>query len=410
MSTDREIPAEDPVDHIETDREELRVEVRPTDSRTPTYAAWLLGRLCNEMRFRCEIAWLLHNDSDPNRTTETWVAMSALVQEIFPSREAASDALFFVDRAMGAWEQSFTSEWHAEAITGARQLLRNVRVNGGDLPSNQSEVEYLANVASSVTRTFDSLYSELVSSLPQLAAEACSLGYIADQLIHPPFHQRAVGFRPHSAVIEVSRGNGRRRRNRWRMFPEVEQPVDLRLPRQEPERWPDSQWRLQIQFALGNFCRESGVDSTMPDSDWQPQTPPGDILDALQAVVTSPTATSTDRLTGVVLTTVGRQYAQTFQLTINQNRRTITGNEQSRSTRLSERRWRLFVHLLNQQSQPVSADWLRQNWQLFSPTHKKEITLPTVYSAISDLNSVLTDCGVKVHMDQGGYVIKEIES
>ena len=262
------------------DRNALRIEVIPSAEITPIQAAWMMGRLCNELHFRLQRAWLFFPVDEPERTRQIWVDLAALIARIVDDFQAVSQTRTTIDRVRANWDSCNQSEWHSDENFQAIVTLGLYLDKGEPLPDGFGEVDYLADLSTRAATTVNELELHFRKVLSEPERLAFQLGRIADQLIHPLLSSRV--FRIQGTLdtpVQLSgswdcgdTSSGIRNERHWR---------DLRLPDQLRVPWPDSEWLREIEHIYARFCRCADQQATGLVASWTPATPAAHMLDAL---------------------------------------------------------------------------------------------------------------------------------
>lgn len=423
---------------LEDDRDALRVEITPGRYVTASKAAWLLGRLCNEQRFRFQSAWIECRDSEPARTLEVWVDMRELVAQVQDNSEAVFQLTGAIDAARTSWESGFDSEWHNEEVVEANEMVRRYRFEHSDLPHNLQEVDYLDHISSNAVTILKHLHHRLFQHFAEPLQRAFELGQIADQLIHPNLNSHIFRFECDPSPAIEQRGSSASAAGSLNV-PATEQPgssasdtgslnfpaphwnvgtVDsyartndahryLRLPNQLSGPWPNAEWLREAQHKYASFCQCTNQRVTRAGAHWTSEIPISDRLDFLEACIDA--AEPDDRVESNVnasansLTKRGERSARSLGLTLNSSRMEIQTAD-TIASRLPPQGFRLLVYFLNRYPDTTSTTTLCENWSLVSPQRKSIISANSVHAAISQLNSALERTGLRI-ISENGYRI-----
>ncbi|MCA9120192.1 MAG: hypothetical protein H6822_24075 [Planctomycetaceae bacterium] len=399
MSSGGNAPETNRCCYAEGDREALRVEFDPRGSRTQLEAAWLIGRLCNELRFRCQDAWLSFVDREPIRTAETWANLSLLVSDALPL-DNVDAMLREIQELRNIWDRRFRCEDHSEELGRDNDSLKLHLYAGIDLPQGLTTIEFLIQATSIPTEIADSLHTMFLRGFPAVLSLTCQLGYLADQVIHPPYNLRAVQLR-RNAPIESEL---------WTATSEAS-PVWIIDRQLEPNAsWPDAEWETQIIHVHTRLFRSLGLSPPSLPARMSRATS-ADILDEfLTHIQDADVQDTVDAQPEVAesnssrLSRRGERKCRQLGITIDSQRMVVT--RAYCDADLAPRLFRLFLFFLNRPEEAVTTHWLAENWILFSqnsPTCRPA----SVHSAIGALNSELAELQVEIRSEGAGYILDD---
>lgn len=204
-------------------------------------AAWELGQLLNELRFRLQQNCLGLGDGH-----------NAHIPDVFPRirlqfRELASPRNFNdvdgkVNQAFSDWENTAGSTALAGAVARGFDVYRNGSQRGGRLPNGASELRFVEELTRQLSFIASSLEDHAVQLIKGDAHDsvywAFELGKTADQIEYPPLHERAFD------VSENIQG-GRE---------------DPPFVLETKSSWPDDKWKSDIEFIARKFSESVGVE------------------------------------------------------------------------------------------------------------------------------------------------------
>ena len=388
MSTDR---PEQSLGPLEPDRLTLRVRVRPYTKSSPIQAAWDLGRICNEMRFRFQTAWIRYSDDDPPRTIQLWTDAAALIRRIMGVQKL--DAIETLERARRTWEQTFGNMWHCEDILEAEMCLKRYLHENEPLPVGANEIDFLMSICQHITKNMKQLGIDLLTAFPPSIRSAFCLGQIADELIHPPLCSR---------VVRVVRATGTFRG--WQESLAIRAHTQERVllaPNQITQPWPDANWRRAVAHQHAEFCDSTGAEKDPNIFGWNDETALIRILDDLAACVDDIDVSTNQAST---LTRRGLRNSRELGLTLDVSGKRLRSARCGTEAKLAPRLCSLLIHYLNRGDVPTPAQWLSKNWGLFVP-NRPTLEVDSVRTTISQLNELLKNHGVTISPGEGGYTI-----
>ena len=233
---------------LEEDRATLRVEITRAQV-DPLEAAWLLGRVLNELQFRLKLAWICFDIGDPAWIQAAWSDINYLVEQLDEEFSLVTTIRDGVEDSRSGWESAFQSEWHSEAIEDAIEMYGRRGIEGGGYPNHLSYMQFLDEISSLPDQIVTPLIQQLKASLPPDKRKALELGQLADQLIHPPLWERILDWTPRPENLETS----------WEELPPPIEPSRLPLPNGLTGPWPDARWRHEAQRALSLFVQAFSI-------------------------------------------------------------------------------------------------------------------------------------------------------
>lgn len=416
MSTDG---SNERLHRVEDDRRSLRVEILPTDEQTALQAAWLLGRLCNEMKFRFQSAWILFRDHEPIRTVTIWADLPVLVERTLIDVNAAWSVTETLRNTRTSWEQAFQSEWHSEELENANRTLRGYLMDGESLPNAVGEIDFVQFVSRYPADLWDEFSSRFMAASPEELRVTFQLGQIADQLIHPPFNPRAIHIdrdEPSLGTVasRATDANGDRASAHWNQSTLSISNWALRVPQQRSGVWPDAEWHRALHHAWARYCHLTLQEVTPLPTTWSPATTAAAILDRLEMDIHDTEleerrVVESDGEGPIVdaLSSRGERVRRRLQLTVDMTGRTVSRMELESPVPLPPRLFRLFIYFLNQGDVQTTASWIGENWMLFSP-RGNAISVDSVYAAIHQLDSSLEHLGLEARLVTTGYRLQEV--
>jgi len=382
----------------EQDRLALRVEIDPNRIQPPLIAAWELGRLCNEMRFRFEFAWIRYCDNEPDRTAQLWADTAALIRRT--EIDSQSRCLAAYEYVMNRWRQMFCSQWHSETILEAVACLNRHRYDGEDLPISGNEVDYLKSISRPATDLMQPFMNIVSSALLPNLKSTFRLGLFADELIHPPLCSSVVQIvRPTATLPEVS----------WSSTRSEDQCSHLPVPNHILQPWPSQGWMRSFELQYPEFLKEqNGLPRSAPFR-WNERTELSRILDDVTASVEHMAVEHVDTDTGNDVTNRliprGVRMLNGLGLSLDLSNSQLHSRTNEQSERLSPRHCNLLVFLLNRADTPTTTAWFSANWGLFVP-RSSTLSEDSVRTAISQLNDILRGHGAVISSGSSGYSIQ----
>jgi hypothetical protein len=402
MSSGRNNTDDDRRSEIESDREALRVELAPQRERTQLEAAWLIGRLCNELRFQCQDAWLAFRDREPTRTARIWADLSLLVNDALPLGDVNAVTVELQD-IRNLWDRRFQSEDHSEELGHDNEVLREHFDNGVDLPHGILSVDFISRAATVPAEIVSFLHTMLPRNFSEPLHWAFRLGCQADQVIHPPCNRRAVRIR-HIESTESPQ---------WQLA-SGPRPVWV-IDRQWDvlESWPDAEWEQQVVYEHARLLCSLGIEPAPLTRELR-RVSSAEILDELSIHIHDAELLSeTDAQQEVPDTTLagftrrGERTCRSLELTIDRQRNEVTRTGIGSVSTLAPRLLRLLLHFLNRPDENTTTQWLAENWNRFSP-RSQTCRLPSVHAAIGSLNTELQELLVEITSESSGYILSDL--
>lgn len=400
MCSGRNNTDDDSRSEVERDREALRVEVTPQRDRTQIEAAWLIGRLCNELRFRCQGSWLAFSDREPTRTARIWADLSLLASDALPLGDVDEVAVELQD-FRNLWDRSFRCEAHSEELDRDLEDFREHFDNGADLPHGMMSVDFISRAAKIPADIVSRLHTRLLHNLSESLRWACRLGCQADQIIHPPCNRRAVRILP----IETTEFD------HWPLASDPRPDGDSVWRLDVLESWPDDEWEQQIVYEHARLFRSLGIERAPLTRELRIASS-ADILDELlthvhDAELLGETDAQHEALetASARLTRRGERICRRLALTIDLQRREVTRT--GSVSILAPRLFRLLLHFLNRPEENTTTQWLAENWNRFSP--RSQTCRPeSVQAAIGALNTELRELQVRIISRSNSYILNDL--
>ncbi len=410
MSTDR--PANSRSEQ-EFDQQILRVAILLNDEFSQTQAAWLLGRLCNEIQHRFRLAWIRYRDSEPERTTRIWSDLRRLAQEATADTALTGS----IQQTKTQWESCFKSEWHSDAIYDADCVLRRHLFDGEQLPYAMSEINFIINSVQYPEDFLGELCTRIRSQLSTELDSAFQLGLLADQIIHPPLSDRSL--RVDENPVEGTDHNPEEQlENEQTASPFLESSenefadVSIGNRLHIREIWPHDELIRDIQHCLAQYCRI--VDTEFPQfaSRWTPNTSKSTILDELETLICDIELDDGETHEHPIvdrLTRRGQRVCRSLSLSVDVVRGDVTRLGSPMPVHLPPRLSRLLVHFLNSHAEQFPARWIGEHWQHFSP-RTNGISSGSVYAQINRINEILGVFDLCLDAEANGYVLRDLRS
>jgi len=378
----------------------MRVEIQPEQEFNALYAAWLYGRLTNELRWRLQVAWIRGHDEEPSRTGLILADIHGLQREL----ESIDGGLATLARAIeileNCWLYHFRSESHDEEILEAESELASYHNHGSELPPS-GEIGLLVSVARHTTGWLDSFIDSNDRNLLGSSKAAFWLGLVADGMIHPPLNHR--GLRVPRFFQEIPPNYPIFSRDTPREVSHVRLGDLLAIS----EGWPDVVHLRDLQHRLASFCRLAEIEYPDEATDWNSETSIEGILGTIDHIVRGIDVRidqTNEEISCEELNRRGRRFSQELGLEFNTREGSIRRGRLP-TARLPPREMRLLVFFLNCENSTPSQ-WLAENWSRFSP-RRNNVQLSTVHQAISGLNRSIESLELLIDRDETGYFVRD---
>lgn len=367
-----------------SDRESLRIDLQSFLSTTVPVAAYLSGRLFNELRF---LSFSLHRgiseqgENGVRRLTDVVSQLKIFIDVVCEHDNGSNCIKTELEKIKESWLCGIESEARIDRITSDQRMLRT----GADVDAFEIVLGPAAQYSSAIV----DLAGQLNSRLPSGKQLLFELGQLADQIIHPQFYREA------SRLISSGRTTAENF-NGW-------------TTETSPGR---SESCNEIQWYQTVLARRSWITSTLFKL----------ILECLARIERA--GISVPEL-GDVQTTINDGFGQLldslmkfasevagksnpFALALDGNVFRVSRKGYDSSPRLKPREFRLLKKLVEGVAVPVEN--ISKEWGDISPGSTVKPKRSTLDGAKSQLGKGVESLGLEVELNDGEWKLVELQS